>query len=55
MVVAAALFSRGLFVFCVIAGLLRLFHVIAETLFAVVLSEGVTVRRICSIFASMQV
>lgn len=55
MVVATALFSGGLFVFCVIAGLLRLFNVIKETLSVVVRSQGVGVGRICSIFVTIQV
>lgn len=53
--VAAALFSGGLFVFCVIAGRLGLFNVIKETLSVVVRSQGVGVRRICSIFAPIRV
>lgn len=55
MAVAAALFSWGLFVFCVITGPLRLFNVSRKTFSAVVRSQGATVGRTWFIFVPIQV
>lgn len=50
MVAAAALLCRGLFVFCVTAGALRLLNLIRD--FTAVRSQGAIVGRICSGFCN---